>query len=385
MKVLEQWAILERKTKIKHLIVWGCVVLFFVFLFIFNRSINKVSLMDNEGAVFEKAEVVEIISENKDDMGNQIGNQLINVRLKTGSYKGQIIQATNINSYLYGADCKIGTPIIVQVSEYNGNLSASVYNYDRTVTLFFIVLFFIVCLILIGKRKGFTSAISLIFTFICIIYLYLPLLYVGCSPFLGAVIVAILTTFMTMYLIGGFSLKTYCSLIGTICGVVIAGIFAGLCGKLTHISGYNVEAIESLVYIGQNVPLDVSGLLFAAILIASLGAVVDMSMSIATTLEELVFHNPQITKKELFKSGIKIGGDMMGTMSNTLILAFVGSSLSTLVIYYSYHVPFLQMINSYDIGIEIIQGISGSLGVVMTVPFVSFISSVLMTRKVKKQ
>ena len=74
----------------------------------------------------------------------------------------------------------------------------------------------------------------------------------------------------------------------------------------------------------------------------------------------------------------------MGTMSNTLILAFVGSSLSTLMIYYAYNIPFLQMINSYDIGIEIIQGISGSLGVIMTVPFVSFVSSVFMTKKAKK-
>ena len=75
----------------------------------------------------------------------------------------------------------------------------------------------------------------------------------------------------------------------------------------------------------------------------------------------------------------------MGTMSNTLILAFVGSSLSTLMIYYAYNIPFLQMINSYDIGIEIIQGISGSLGVIMTVPFVSFVSSVFMTKKAKKR
>ena len=152
----------------------------------------------------------------------------------------------------------------------------------------------------------------------------------------------------------------------------------------TNINGYNVEDIESLIYIGQSVPLDVSGLLFSAILIASLGAVVDMSMSIATTLEELVYHNPNISRAILFKSGIKIGGDMMGTMSNTLILAFVGSSLSTLMIYYAYNIPFLQMINSYDIGIEIIQGISGSLGVIMTVPFVSFVSSVFMTKKAKK-
>lgn len=384
MKLWNEFMSLNRKEQIKHIVVWICVLLFFVFLYFFNQGVDKVSLMDTEGAQFERATVVEIISESRNESGQQLGTQVVNVELKSGDYAGEIVEATNIDSYLYGADCQVGTDVIVQVSEYDGSFSASVYNYDRTNTLFMIVAFFLICLVMIGKRKGLTSAISLIFTFICIIYLYLPMLYLGFSPFLGAVIVTIITTLMTMYLIGGFSMKTYCSIIGTVCGVVVAGLFAALCGMFTNINGYNVEDIESLIYIGQSVPLDVSGLLFSAILIASLGAVVDMSMSIATTLEELVYHNPNISRAILFKSGIKIGGDMMGTMSNTLILAFVGSSLSTLMIYYAYNIPFLQMINSYDIGIEIIQGISGSLGVIMTVPFVSFVSSVFMTKKAKK-
>ena len=146
----------------------------------------------------------EIISESRDESGQQLGTQVVNVELKSGDYAGEIVEATNIDSYLYGADCQVGTDVIVQVSEYDGSFSASVYNYDRTNTLFMIVAFFLICLVMIGKRKGLTSAISLIFTFICIIYLYLPMLYLGFSPFLGAVIVTIITTLMTMYLIGGF-------------------------------------------------------------------------------------------------------------------------------------------------------------------------------------
>ena len=107
----------------------------------------------------------------------------------------------------------------------------------------------------------------------------------------------------------------------------------------------------------------------------------DTAMSIATTMEELRYHNPNISRKILFTSGIKIGGDMMGTMSNTLILAFTGGSLNTLMMFYAYDMPFLQMFNSYDMGIEIIQGIAGSLGVILTVPFVALICALLMTRK----
>ena len=372
---------LSKKDKIRHSLVWLSIALFFIFLYFFNTSITKVPLMDQTGGFFEKARVVEVVSETRNDAGEQLGTQYLKVELQSGEFKGQVVDATSIDSYLYGADCKVGTNVIVQVSSYNDNISASVYSYDRTNTLFFIVPLFLCILVLIGRRKGVTSAIALIFTFICIIFLYLPMMYIGFSPFFSAVVVTVLTTFVTMYLIGGFSLKTLCSILGTICGVVIAGLAASLFGMMTNIDGYNVSDIETLIYIGQNSDLQIGGLLFSGILIASLGAVMDTAMSIATTMEELRYHNPNISRKTLFTSGIKIGGDMMGTMSNTLILAFTGGSLNTLMMFYAYDMPFLQMFNSYDMGIEIIQGIAGSLGVILTVPFVALICALLMTRK----
>lgn len=379
MKRFEQIKKMSRKEKIQHAIVWILMISFLIILFFFNKNIVKTPLNGANSSDFAKAIVTEIVSENRDDNGNQMGTQIIKVEITSGQYKGKIVEANNIDSYLYGADCKVGTHIVVQLSEYNNIVSASVYNYDRTNTLFMIVGLFLLTLVCIGKRKGLTSALGLIFTFICIIYLYIPLMYIGVSPFISAVLVVALTTLVTMYFIGGFSKKTLCSILGTVAGVVVAGIFATLFGAMSHINGYNVTDIETLIYIGQNSKLDISGLLFSGILIASLGAVMDVAMSISTTIEEIIYHNPNIGRAKLFKSGIKIGADMMGTMSNTLILAFTGGSLSTLVVFYAYNIPFLQMFNSYDIGIEIIQGISGSLGVILTVPFVSIIAAFLMT------
>lgn len=379
--MIREFKRLNKKHQAAHIFAWGLIILFLIFLYFLNQNIYKTPLMDQEGGVFQKARVVEIVSENRDQSGNQLGTQVVNVEILSGKYEGKVIQTTNVDSYLYGADCKVGSKIIVQVSEYNGGLSASVYNYDRTDVLYMIIALFLILLVLIGKRKGFTSALGLIFTFICIMFLYLPMLYLGFSPFFSAVIVVILTTLVTMYFIGGFSMKTVCAVLGTIAGVIVAGVFASCFGMLSNISGYNVSDIETLIYIGQNSKMDISGLLFSGIIIASLGAVMDVAMSISTTIEEIKFYNPTVSSKELFKSGIKIGGDMMGTMSNTLILAFTGGSLSTLVVFYAYDMSFLQMFNSYDMGIEIIQGISGSLGVILTVPFVSVIAAVLMSKK----
>jgi uncharacterized membrane protein len=151
-------------------------------------------------------------------------------------------------------------------------------------------------------------------------------------------------------------------------------------GKLAHISGYNVENIETLIYVGQNSKLDIGGLLFLGILMASLGAVMDVAMSVSSTINEVNQIDTKLTSKDLFKSGISVGRDMIGTMSNTLILAFIGNSVNTMVVIYAYAFPYLQVINTYSIGIEILRGIAGTMGVILTVPFVSDISSKIMKK-----
>ena len=109
-----------------------------------------------------------------------------------------------------------------------------------------------------------------------------------------------------------------------------------------------------------------------------LGAVMDVAMSIGSAIGEIHAQNPAISRRDLFRAGIHVGRDMMGTDSNTLSLAFAGGSVSMLLLDYAYDLPYLQIINMYDIGIEILQGISGTLGVILTVPFVSLISAFWM-------
>lgn len=372
----------SKKEKIGHGMVWCCILLFLVFLFFFQQNVTKKALLPDDGSSFEQAEVMSITKDNLQSDGTRVGTQYLSIRISSGKYKGKTMEATNINGYLHGAsEVASGTKIIIQLSDNNGSLVASVYNYDRGNTIYMFIILFLLVIIAIGGRKGLSAVISLVFTFICIFFLYLPLIYLGYSPFLSACIVATAITMVTMYLIGGFSHKTLCSIVGTILGVIVSGAFASLFGSIGHITGFNVEEIETLVYIGQNTPIQIGGLLFSGVLISALGAVMDVAMSVATTIEEIVHHNPAISKKSLFKSGMKIGSDMMGTMSNTLILAFTGTSLYLLIINYSYNFSFLQMINSYTIGIEIMQGIAGTLGVVLTVPFVSVICCIFMVKK----
>lgn len=143
---------------------------------------------------------------------------------------------------------------------------------------------------------------------------------------------------------------------------------AAIFSRLSGITGWNVSDIESLLTLWQTNNIQVGGLLFSGLLISSLGAVMDVAMSISSSMQELCSQNPEISRLELMRAGMRVGRDMMGTDSNTLILAFAGTSLSMLVLDYAYELPYLQIINSNNIGIAVMQGLSGSFGVVLTVP-----------------
>ena len=143
----------------------------------------------------------------------------------------------------------------------------------------------------------------------------------------------VIITVVTFTLIADWQMKSIGAMLGTVFGVVVSGIIALLFGHFGHVTGYNVDDIENLIYVGQNSKLDIGGMLFSGILIASLGAVMDVAMSVATSLHEIKEKSSDISAKEIFKSGINIGRDMIGTMSNTLILAYVGGSLGLALVH----------------------------------------------------
>lgn len=364
----------------KYLIVIGIILA----IVSFSQSIEKKPLLAEDGTEFAKAVVTETSRDNLQAVtGNETGDsQEVTLRIRSGKYEGKIVKGYSMNGYLYGADCKVGTKVIVKLSEYKGNISASVYNYDREFEITMLILFFLATMWLVGGKKGFNSIIALIFTFVVVIMLYVPLMYVGVSPFLAAVLSVILITVITHILLADLQIKSISAMIGTVCGVIVAGIIAMLFGKLGHVNGYNVNEIETLVYIGQNSKLDIGGMLFSGILISSLGAVMDVAMSVSSSLNEIYINSPDISAKELFKSGINIGRDMIGTMSNTLILAYVGSSVNLIMIIYAYSYEMHQVMNMYSIAIEIMSGIAGTMGIILSVPFTSAITVVLLKRKV---
>ena len=380
MKNTKFTELLTRKKAVRYLIYILFVCVFAVFVIKLNQ-VEKTELVVRTGQTFEKAKVVKILQDNLEENGTRVGEQKVRVRMLTGVRKGEELDITSSSGYLFGAACKPGMKVIVMQSVAGDSTVASVYTQDREGVIYIFALIYLLVLCLIGGKQGIKGCLGLVFTFFCVIFVYLPLVYLKYSPFWTAVFVCFITTLVTMYLIGGPTRKTCAATLGTLVGVILAGVSAWCFSKASGISGYNVSDIETLMTLWNTNRIQVGGLLFSGLLISCLGAVMDVAMSISSAIDEIYRQNLSLSRKELFKAGLRVGRDMMGTDSNTLILAFAGSSVSTLLLDYSYNLPYQQIINSNNIGIAIMQGLAGSFGIVLSVPFTVLICTILFHKK----
>ena len=372
--------LLSRKKVVRYLIYLLFVCVFAVFVFKLNQ-VEKTELVVRTGQTFEKGKVTEILQDNLDTNGTRVGEQKVRVKMLTGARKGEELDITSSSGYLFGAACKIGMKVIVMQSVAGETTIASVYTQDREWVIYIFALLYLLALCIIGGKQGIKGCLGLVFTFFCVIFVYLPLVYMRFSPFWAAVFICFLTTLVTMYLIGGPTKKTCAATLGTLAGVVLAGLSAWCFSKASGISGYNVSDIETLMTLWNTNRIQVGGLLFSGLLISCLGATMDVAMSISSAIDEIYKQNASLSRKELFKAGMRVGRDMMGTDSNTLILAFAGSSVSTLLLDYAYDLPYQQIINSNNIGIAIMQGLAGSFGIVLSVPLTVLICAVLFHKR----
>lgn len=372
----------QKGRKITAVIV---AAILFIAALIYCNQVEKVELVSTGGQSYEKAVVKQIIVDNLQEDGERYGNQEVILEIKTGPMAGREMRAISPNGTLFGAACEVGMKVIAIVNVSEDTSLVTVYSQDRTAAIYGFVLFFALVVCLVGGKKGAKAMICLAFDGIAIFYILFPLVYRGCSPVWVTVFICVLATLFMMMMIGGVTSKTVSATVGTTCGVVAAGLSALIFGHFAGISGYNVSDIETLNYIAQQTPIRIGELLFSGIILSALGAVMDVGMSISSTIQELYETNPSIGKKQLFLSGIHVGRDVMGTMVDTLILAYAGGALSTLVTNYAYDLSYNQLINSYIVGVEIMQGVAGSLGIVLTVPITAVVSVELIYRRKKKE
>lgn len=347
-----------------------------------NDRLNK-NVQYYEGEV--KRITKEMLEDDKYIDGIELGYQNITIEILEGPEKGKEYEIVNNISRVYNMPVEEKTKVILGFFYEGEELKdIAVYSYKRSNIIFLLVLLFIVVIIGVGGIKGVKSLVSLFFTCICVIFLMIPLMLRGINPIGAAIFSAFISIVVTLVLVSGLNKKTLTAILGTLSGVIISGIIAISFGKFARLSGISMEEAESMMYIAENTSLNIHGIMFSAILIASLGAVMDVAMSISSSIFEINDVNKSLNKSGLFRSGMNIGKDIIGTMSNTLILAFAGGSLNTIIMLYASNMSKNQIMNLDVLCIEIIQGLSGSIGIILTVPITALVASYFCKLNLKK-
>ena len=348
------------------------------------RTDEDETASDTSRMVYASAEVTAVLADNAQEdyqnaEGRRVGDQELEIRILSGDHKDEIMTVTNYMSALFNVDVDQGDRIIVRImTDEEGSYYASVFNYDRGIVLGVFLLIFFALLAVLGGKKGVGALAGLLLTLGCIWFILIPCLIRGVPAVSVTIGVSAVAAAAGLIFLNGYSKKTLCAVCGCVGGVLAAGIAAAAAGTLSPMNGFNMQEAENLILYGADKGLKISGLLVCGVLISALGAVMDVALGIASSVWEMREQNPDASAGSLFRSGMQIGKDAMGTMANTLILAFAGSSLNMLILVQTYDIPFLQLINTDSIALEVVQSVAGSFGILLTVPLVAFISARLM-------
>ena len=374
-----------RENRVSCLVLAAALVLFLAVRAI--AAPEKETAIDAaEYAEYENAVITEVLSDNTftDPAADNAlrGEQLLLAEVKTGQYKGEIMQAYGYVGPLYGGQLKVGDGATLLISTYaDGSHVATVYEYNRLPALAVIVAMFLIATVAVGGKVGAKSLVALAMTLVCLFWILIPLLMKGAPTLLTVFLVCAYITVVTMVILGGVQRKTVCAALGTIAGTALALLFGLAAQSLARVDGLRLTDVEPLLQLRQTgTPLGLRGLLVGGIVISALGAVMDVAMSIASALTEVHTVAPNRNTRELFRSGMNIGRDMVGTMTNTLILAFLGSGFALIIYLYSLGLSPYQLISSSYLTIEVVSSISSSIGVILSVPLTALISSVILTR-----
>jgi uncharacterized membrane protein len=281
-----------------------------------------------------------------------------------------------------GVEVSVGNKVIVQHSaDYEGADSFVITDHVRRGYLYLLGLIFAIAIFAIGKWQGVKSLLSLVFSFIIIMYWIIPSIINGINPLLVSIIGAVVILCSIIYVTWGFTRKANIAMISIAVSLLITGFISIVFTKLTNLSGLADDNILFLVGV-PGVNINFEGLLLAAIIIGTLGVLDDVVISQISTIEQIKLSNKNISKKELFSKAIRVGVDHISSMTNTLFLAYAGASLPLLLLFgVQENVGFLTVINNEMIATEIVRTLTGSIGLILAVPIATFFAVNYLTKK----
>lgn len=308
--------------------------------------------------------------------------QNVEVKILSGKFKGETVSLENIltgNPY-YDIKLKKGTKILLHAEDNGDGIEYSIEDIKRANTLGWLALIFCGLLLFVGKKKGLLSLISIGLTVLLITHILCPLITFGINPILATIIICTVSTLATMYLVGGFNAKSTSAAVGAILSLIFAGTLSCITMLAAHLTGFSGE--NSTFLYSAHPELNFVGITISMIILATLGAVMDVAMSISSTINEIHITDNTKSINELFISGMNVGRDIIGTMANTLILVYLGGALPLVML--AENIDLQKFINLNQVVTEIASALIGSIGIVICVPFTAIVASCLISKYAKK-
>ena len=351
-------------------------------------AINEMSLFQNNSQEVVKATVQSVIARNEPEGGYdaylplQATETVFEAKVTSGRRKGEVLAASQRSGGYLGVTSKEvgkGDSILLVRNDFTDGWFFNGYN--RTNKLFVLGLSFVLGVLIFGGKKGFNTILSLGLTCVAVFMVFVPAILTGKNIYVMSLLVCAYTITMTLLLVVGFSKKALTAAIGCGSGVVVTGIITLIMDRVLFLTGIVDEQSRYLANLPVETPINLKAIIFAGIIIGAMGAIMDVAMSISSSLWEVKEKAKTIKFEALFRSGLTIGRDIMGSMANTLILAYIGSSLSVVLILSVYSNSLLGLLNMEMIVVEILQALAGSLGILFSMPLTAFFCSVFYLKK----
>lgn len=313
--------------------------------------------------------------------------QQVTVKVLNGNFKNTETTIDNVltGNPAYDIILSKGYKVILHVEpkvefvENADDVDFFISDIKRTDGLYLFTGLFFALLLFIGRKKGVFSFLSIAATVGLIFFVMTPMILHGISPIMASLLVCIISTILTVYLVGGLNYKSTSAILGTVTSLGLAAILSLIAIRLSTLTGFAGE--EPMFLYSARPDLDFTGILSASMMLAALGAVMDVGVSIASTINEIHNTDNSLGIKELFKSGMNVGRDIIGTMSNTLILVYLGSSLPLVLL--SSNIDLTKFFNLNQVSTEISSALIGSIAILACVPITAIISSVLVLKQRK--
>lgn len=340
-----------------------------------------------EPFVVERARVLAVMGEHlipdPDFSGRYLGNQRVALQVVSGPFAGQRVELENNLNRFRQIHLHEGMTVVVSMVTDLTELThedMAIYGPYRGSVLLGSVLFLCVVMVLIGRQKGLYAMVTLGFTLTTVVFFLVEAIVNGGNPLVYALLTALITTTFTLGMVSGLGKQTLASLVGVVVGLLGAGGLHVLVGRMAHVSGMHLDEAMQIFY---HSPLEwvigIPELFFATIIILASGVVVDTAISIASSVFEIKAQNPAIQGRVLYRSGMHIGGDILGANANTLILALMGAALPTVILLVLFGFSPLRILSLDVLAIQVVQSVTATMGMLVTIPATALVSAMFAT------